>query len=186
MSTLNKNSWILDFVKSGLLAIFLVALIRLYVAQPFIVSGQSMEPTFVENEYMIVDQVTYRVVREPARGDVVIFKYPKNPSVYYIKRIIGLPGETVEVRNTDVYVTSKGTTFKLNEEYIEFNENPFGSEKVTLKANEYFVLGDNRSVSADSRVWGVLPKENIVGMPAVTLYPLEKIGIYPGTIKFER
>lgn len=186
MSSTKKDSWLLDFVKSGLLAILFVSLIRLFVAQPFIVNGQSMEPTFVENEYMIVDQFTYRIIRDPARGDVVIFRYPKDPSVYYIKRVVGLPGETVEVRGTDIFITSNGVTFKLNEDYVEFNENPFGNKKVILDANEYFVLGDNRSVSADSRAWGVLPKENIIGMPAVTLYPLEKIGVYPGTITFER
>ncbi len=185
MSSPNKDPWLFDFVKSGLLAILFVVLARAFIAQPFIVNGQSMEPTFVENEYMIVDQVTYQL-RDPSRGDVVIFRYPKNPSVYYIKRVIGLPGETVDVRGTDIHVTSNGVTFKLNEAYVEFNENPFKSEKVTLKDGEYFVLGDNRAVSADSRVWGVLPKENIVGIPAITLYPLDKISFYPGTIKFER
>jgi signal peptidase I len=178
------TNWLFDLIKSAIFAIILVAIVRMFIAQPFVVSGQSMEPTFVEHEYMIVDQLSYKL-SDPKRGDVIVFKYPKEPSTYYIKRIIGLPGETVSITNGTVVITPiEGKSFTLPEEYIINKDLREVKQEATLKEGEYFVLGDNRPVSSDSRIWGVLPKENIIGKPFVSVYPFSKLDIYPGSERY--
>lgn len=160
------NLW--DILKLVIIALLIVIPIRFFVFQPFIVSGQSMEPNYHSSDYLIVDELSYRV-NAPQRGDVVIFKYPKNPSYKYIKRIIGLPGETIEIKNAEVFITVNNVTVKLDESsylpailagsWTRMNN----MAPITLGAGQYFVMGDNRNNSSDSRVWGVLPRENIVG-----------------------
>lgn len=153
--------------------------LRLFVAQPFIVVGASMEPTFETGEYLIVDEVTYKI-SDPLRGQVIIFKYPKDPSKYFIKRIIGLPGETVTVKGTTITIknTEHPEGFTLDESYITFEKGADVTRE--LKADEYFVMGDNRSVSLDSRTWGALPRNLIVGRAFVRLLPFSRIGVLPG------
>lgn len=169
-----------ELLKFALVAVIIVVPIRLFVAQPFIVSGASMDPTFDNGEYLIVDELTYRF-DEPSRGDVVIFKYPKDPSQYFIKRLIGLPSETVQVSPSGVSVTkTDGSRVVLEEPYV-VNEGNGVNLTIVLSDNEYFVMGDNRPESSDSRVWGVLPKENIVGRALVRLLPLQHATILPGS-----
>lgn len=144
-----------------------------------------MEPTFVENEYMIVDQVSYRF-DDPKRGDVIVFKYPKDPRTFYIKRIIGLPGETLEIKNGIVTLFNGDVSQSLSEPYVVNKDIRGIDQRVTLGADEFFVLGDNRPVSSDSRVWGVLPRENIVGKPFVTLFPFSKVDVYPGIERYNQ
>lgn len=162
--------------------------IRLFIAEPFIVNGASMDPTFSTGQFLIVDRVTYRF-EEPARGDVIVFEYPGDPSVYYIKRIIGLPGEAVHIKDGKISIKSPATTtlIAIDEPYIgpdhmsydTINEKPLGP-------TEYFVMGDNRAQSADSRVWGPLEKHFIIGRPLVRLTPLSQISLFPGEYHEEK
>jgi signal peptidase I len=164
-----------------LLAVLVVIPFRLFVAQPFIVEGASMEPTYLNGEYLIVDQLTYKF-SDPKRGDVITFRYPEDPSIFFIKRIIGLPGETVVVDDETVTITTPGVgTVQLVEPYAKFDGPLFGRQSLTLGDDEYYVLGDNRPRSADSRVWGVLPKENIMGRTFLRLLPITNIDYLPGT-----
>ncbi|HRU20782.1 MAG TPA: signal peptidase I [Candidatus Paceibacterota bacterium] len=161
-------SEIFDVVKLIVLALLIVIPIRCFVFQPFIVSGQSMEPNYHSSDYLIIDEISYRN-NSPERGDVVVFKYPKNPNFKYIKRIIGLPGETIEIKNAEIFITSNGQTTKLDESsYLPQSVRDSwvrmaNMDPLTLGPNEYFVLGDNRNNSSDSRVWGPLPAKNIIG-----------------------
>lgn len=158
-----------------LLALLVVVPFRLFVAQPFVVQGASMEPTYHNGEYLIIDQLSYRF-SEPKRGDVITFRYPNDPSLFFIKRIIGLPGETVEVDGETVTVTTPGEgTFTLVEPYANNDGTLNVRTRYTLDEGEYFVLGDNRPRSSDSRIWGPLPKENILGKAFVRLLPLTNI-----------
>lgn len=166
----------------GLLAV----LIRAYLIQPFIVSGQSMEPNFHNNDYLLIDKLTFRV-REPKRGEIVVFRYPKNPRENYIKRIIGLPGETVIIDDSDNSITITNADhpngMKLTEDYLSGDEvtkalNQQGRLSLTLQADEYFVLGDNRDSSQDSRYFGKLNRSYFVGRSLIRLLPLSQIRVY--------
>lgn len=173
-----KSSGFWEFLKAVVISILIVVPIRAYVAQPFIVDGASMEPNFHGGNYLIIDELSYEFFREPARGEVVVFRAPPNPSQFYIKRIIGLPGESIEIRANEIYITTTdGKTFHLNEPYIpkSFATAPDTIQK--LNTDEYFVLGDNRSHSSDSRFWGVLPKKNITGRALLRLWPMSEVGI---------
>ena len=170
-----------ETIKFALLALLIVIPIRLFVFQPFIVSGASMEPTFETGEYLIVDQLSYRM-HPPKRGEVIIFRFPQEPSKFFIKRVIGLPNETVELRgNTISIVNSEHPEgFSIDEPYLEGE--PARNDFLTfgLKDDEYFVMGDNRGASSDSRVWGALPEHFIVGRALVRLYPPQKADVLPG------
>ncbi len=168
-----------ELIEFALIAILVVVPFRMFIAQPYIVNGASMNPTFKGGEYLIVDQITYRF-EEPKRGSVIIFKYPKDPDWYFIKRVIGLPSETIKIESGKVKIINEENPegFALSEDYIEFEKNENFS--ITLEGDEYFVMGDNRLGSADSRIWGPLPKENIVGRPVARLFPLNKISFFPG------
>lgn len=162
-------SFIWEIIKVVVIALAIVLPIRTFLFQPFLVKGQSMEPNFHNGDYLIVDQISYRL-REPKRGEVIIFKYPKNPSQKYIKRIIGLPGESVEIKDGKVFIS--GVELKESE-YLEGSVNTeernYGS--IHLRDNEYFVMGDNRPLSSDSRIWGVLPKNYIIGRVFIRAWP---------------
>lgn len=167
---------ILTFV---VLAIVIVVPIRLFIAQPFVVEGESMHPTFESGDYLIVDELSYRL-HAPLRGDVVIFRYPGDPKVFYIKRIIGLPGESVHIDRGSVSITkTDGTTLPLTEPYI-VNEDATYTEDMVLGADQYFVMGDNRPRSSDSRIWGPLPRKDIVGRAFVRLLPYDEMDTLPG------
>jgi signal peptidase I len=180
MPEAQKDTFFSELLKFALIAAVIVIPIRMFVAQPFIVSGASMDPTFETGQYLIVDELSYRF-EAPKRGEVVIFKYPKDPSQFFIKRIIGLPGETVHIRSGEVSVTEvNGTTITLDESYVKNVGNGNVLEK-TLNEGEYFVMGDNRPESSDSRMWGILPRENIVGRAFLRLIPFDKAAIFPGS-----
>jgi len=168
-----------ELVRFFLIVVFIIIPFRIFVAQPFIVEGASMDPTFKNGQYLIVDQISYRF-EEPERGSVLIFKYPRDPKQFFIKRVIGLPGETVEIDDGKITIfnTENPKGFSLDEPYLEFEK--IDSSKITLKSEEYFVMGDNRAVSSDSRYWGPVPKDNIIGRPFLRLLPLSKTGIFPG------
>jgi len=175
-----KENFFLEIVRFTIVALIIVVPIRMYIAQPFIVQGASMEPTFETGEYLIVDQVTYRF-EEPKRGDVIVFKYPKDQTKFFIKRIIGIPGDTVTIDKNTVTITNAEHPqgFTLDETYISEMRPDTVLEEV-LGEHEYFVMGDNRNASSDSRVWGKLQDDLIVGRAIVRLLPVTHVDILPG------
>ncbi len=181
----DKSALLDDIIKFALIALLIVVPLRVFIAQPFIVRGASMEPVFHNGEYLIVDQLTYRM-EEPERGDVIIMRYPKDPKVFFIKRVIGLPGETVELQGKRVIIR-KGPGVEpliLNESFIEESRMRDEYGTYTLASDEYFVMGDNRIASSDSRVWGALPREDIVGRAFVRLFPPTRMDVFPGKVDF--
>jgi signal peptidase I len=176
-----KGSLWKELVYYAFLAFVVVVPVRMWVAQPFIVNGASMDSTFKDGEYLVVDEISYRF-HEPQRGDVLVFKYPQDTSKYFIKRLVGLPGETVTVRSDSVSIANAKhpNGVVLSESYT--HSRTFGNTQMTLGPDEYFVMGDNRLVSSDSRVWGPLPKSDIVGRPVARLLPLGRVGLFPGAI----
>ena len=177
-----RDSFFTELLKFALIAVIIVVPVRLFVAKPFIVSGASMEPTFDTGQYLIVDELTYDF-SAPQRGDVIIFRYPKDPSQFYIKRIIGLPGETLHIISGQVSITTvAGKNITLPEDYIKNIGN--GSDiDVPIPAGQYFVMGDNRPDSSDSRYWGLLPRGNIVGRAFLRLLPVQSISVLPGSVQ---
>lgn len=179
--------FIWDFLKVIIVALVIILPIRYFIFQPFIVSGSSMEPNFENGQYLIIDELSYRL-HTPQRGDVMVLKYPKDPKQYFIKRVIGLPGEKVEVDNGHVtifnsehpdgmvmnepYLPSQGISFPHNTSIVG------GKHIITLSSDEYFMMGDNRLASSDSRDWGPLPKEDIVGKVLVRALPLSSFQVY--------
>ncbi len=162
---------LLEVLEIALVVIGAVIFIRYFLVQPFLVSGGSMDPTFANGDYLLIDQLTYRI-REPERGEVVVFK--NEAGTYFIKRVIGLPGETVKVMDGVVRVVSKEHPqgFTLDESYLPSGLPTAGSSDVTLGANQYFVMGDNRPYSYDSRSWGAVDDKEIVGLVRVRLWPI--------------
>lgn len=173
-----------ETIRFIIVALIIVIPIRLYIAQPFIVSGASMDPTFENGQYLIVDEISYRL-NEPARGDVAIFKYPKNPKQYFIKRVIGLPGETVTIKEDGKVTirTAQGEVLALKESYVVFNRG--GAIERILGVDEYFMMGDNRSGSFDSRIWGPVKRDLIIGRALVRLFPFTTISILPGESRYD-
>ena len=162
------------------ITLLIVIPIRYFIAQPFIVSGDSMVPTFENGEYLIVDEISYRF-DEPARGDVVIFRYPRDPKKFFIKRIIGLPGETIHINGKITTIEEPGgNTFTITEDYAIDRGGLKVKTSATLEDDEYYVLGDNRGASSDSRVWGPLKRSLIIGKPIVRLFPLYRLALTPG------
>lgn len=173
-----------EWAKVIVVALIISLPIRFFVAEPFIVNGASMDPTFSTGQFLIVDRLTYRF-EAPQRGDVIIFEYPNNPQVYYIKRVIGLPGESVHISDGKVYIaTSTGAKpFELSEPYIASDHASQDTLDAVLGPTQYFVMGDNRAQSSDSRIWGPLDAHFIIGRPIVRLFPLTTIAALPGEYK---
>ncbi len=167
----------LEVLETVAVAVAVVVLVRTFVAQPFLVRGSSMEPNFHNQDYLLVDELTYHL-RKPERGEVIVFHDPFDQSIYYIKRIIGLPGEDVTVKDGQVTVSTTGSDGRreemmLSEPYIR-PSNLQHDGHVTLGPNQYFVAGDNRGFSFDSRSWGPLPGNDIVGLVRFRLWPLNQ------------
>jgi signal peptidase I len=168
---------IFEFIKTVAIIILIAFFVRFFLFQPFVVEGSSMEPNFHNGEYLLVNKLSYRLT-QPHRGDVIVFHPPTAPSVNYIKRIIALPGETVEIRGGEIFVNQA----KVDEPYIPTGQtlvrnSQAANLKATLNENEYFVLGDNRDHSSDSREWGNVPRENIVGKAWVVIFPIKNFGL---------
>jgi len=177
LKSIFKFSW--DIIKTAVIALVLAGLIRYFLIQPFFVEGASMEPNFENGEYLLIDELSY-YFRLVERGEVVVFHYPLDTSKYYIKRVIGLPGETVAIKNGQViiYNDQNPDGFTLSEDYLPKSLITDGQVKKKLGENEYFVLGDNRPVSYDSRLWGTLPKNDIVGRVWLRAWPLDRWDIF--------
>lgn len=147
-----------------------------FAVQNYRVDGHSMVPTLQDQQYILVDKAAY-LFHAPQRGDVIVFAYPVDPTQDYVKRIIGIPGDRVQVDPAGV-VSVNGV--KLNEPYISASPDPYEPTNIVLRANQYFVLGDNRGDSSDSRVWGTVPRQNIIGKASVVYWPLTALHFIPG------
>ena len=168
-------SFVWEFLKIVIIAAVIVLPIRYFLFQPFIVKGDSMVPNLQSGNYLIIDEISYRF-KEPNRGDVVVLNYPLDNTQRFIKRIIGLPGEVVEIKNGKVTISKNGEKIVLDEtSYLPEDLMTDGNVYITLKDSQYFVLGDNRQFSYDSRKWGILPKEDIIGKAAIRLFPITNI-----------
>src|SRR5688500_14896331 len=164
-----------------LIALVTVFVIRTFIVQPFLVSGASMAPNFQDGNYLLIDEVTY-VIRPPERGEVVVFRYAGDKSSFFIKRVIGLPGEQVVVKGGKVTITTAGEdsqTVTLKEDYLLPQTKTAGDIVTRLSSDEYFVMGDNRGNSFDSRTWGPLHKEDIIGVVRLRLYPFSQFETIP-------
>lgn len=171
---------LLEVLEIAVIAVGAVFIVRTFLVQPFLVSGTSMSPNFSNGDYVLTDELTYHL-RAPDRGEVVVFHDPKDYATYFIKRIIGLPGERVVIKNNTVMVFNSAHPegFALDETYLPKGLITSGSSAdpydVTLSSSTYLVFGDNRPFSFDSRSWGPLPAKNIVGLVRFRLWPLNEL-----------
>lgn len=167
-----------------LVAVLLAMVVQRFIVRPFVVNGESMDPTFKTGDYLLIDEVTYRF-QEPQRGDVVVFRAPPEPDKFFVKRIVGLPGDTVSIGGSVVTITNKEHPkgMVLSEPFIIHTG--LNSLSVTVPEGEYFVMGDNRSGSYDSRSWGTLPKSEIRGRAFLRLLPLKEVDYLPGKVNYE-
>jgi signal peptidase I len=169
-----------EMIRFIFIALVIVIPIRAYVAQPFVVQGSSMDPTFKTSDYLIVDQLSYNL-REPHRGEVAVIRYPLEERIFFIKRVIGFPGDKIIIDGGEITIINKEHPegFTLTEPYVEFSKDEHLER--TVPEGEYFVMGDNRAGSSDSRMWGTVPKKDMVGRALIRLLPLKKISILPGS-----
>lgn len=183
MKQLFKELFIFVIIAFGIVLPF-----RMFIAEPYIVSGRSMYPTFDSGHYLIVDKLSYET-GNPQRNAVIVFKFPEGANIpeesgkNLIKRVIGLPKDTVIINNNEVIIKNESNPdgFALDQSYVDL-KSP-SAQTIVLKENEYFVMGDNRRESFDSRSWGILERKDIVGRPILRLWPLGKIGFLPGEVK---
>lgn len=178
----NALSFVFELLKIVLISFVIIAPIRYFLIQPFYVKGASMEPTFHDHEYLIVDEISYRF-HSPKRGEVVVFRYPKNPQEFFIKRIIGFPGEKIQVKDGGIIIYNdehpEGMT--LNETYLDKSVKTYSlsEDPIELGPNEYFVFGDNRNASKDSRSFGPVDKSFLIGKVMFRGWPFDRIGLFP-------
>lgn len=170
---------ILEIAQVIVVSLVIVFLVRSYLIQPFLVKGDSMEPNFQDGNYLIIDEVTYQF-RQPERGEIIVFKYPRDPKQYFIKRVVGLPNERIEIKEQKVTIFNQKNPegLVLEENYIPEESDTKGNETLQLGPNDYFVLGDNRVFSSDSRYWGPVSKDLIVGKVWVRAWPINEIELY--------
>jgi signal peptidase I len=165
------SNWIRDLVVSVILAILVI----LFLYQPVKVEGTSMMPALIDQERIFINKFVYRLgIGDIQRGDLVVFWFPGDPTKSYIKRVIGIPGDTVEVTDGDVFVNGE----LLEEPYVlsQYRDRQSMSQ-FKVQAEEYFVLGDHRSSSNDSRSWGAVPRRYIYGKAVFVYWPVDKIGV---------
>lgn len=168
-----------DLARIVVLALAIIIPVRLFLVQPFYVKGASMEPNFYDHEYLLIDEISYRF-REPARGEVVVFRYPKDPRQNFIKRIVALPGERVELSQNHVTIRNNEHPlgFELPEPYLAPGTETIGTLSLTLGPDEYLLFGDNRSSSLDSRFFGPVSKQFMVGRVWVRAWPVTRWTIF--------
>jgi signal peptidase I len=173
----------LEIIETLIVAFAVVFIIRSYIMQPFLVWGSSMAPTFLSGDYILIDELSL-YFREPKRGEVVVFHHPPNSSTYFIKRIIGLPNEKVLIKDNKITIfnSQHPNGFVLEEKYLSPNVitevRQEKSKEFVLGPDEYFVLGDNRQFSYDSRDWGVLKRKDIAGIAKLRLWPLKSFRVF--------
>jgi signal peptidase I len=169
--------FVAEITKIVVISLAIILPIRYFLIQPFYVKGASMEPTFYTHDYLIVNEIGYRL-NDPERGDIVIFRYPKDPSQYFIKRIIGLPGERVVVGDNKVTIYNEEYKdgLLLKEDYLSPDEVTNLNLDIHLQDDKYIVLGDNRDESLDSRNFGSVPRKNIIGKVWLRGWPFTRFG----------
>ena len=178
----NAVSFTFELLKIVLISFVIIAPIRYFLIQPFYVKGASMEPNFYDHEYLIVDEISYRF-NDPKRGEIIVFRYPKNPQEFFIKRIVSFPGEKVQVKDGGVIVYNDenpdGKT--LEETYLEDNVKTYSLSEdiISLGPNEYFVLGDNRNASKDSRSFGPVDRSFVIGKVLLRGWPFDRMDTFP-------
>jgi signal peptidase I len=175
--------FVFEVIKVVVISLAIIIPVRYFLIQPFYVKGASMEPSFYDHEYLIVDEMSYRF-REPERGEIVVFKYPLDPSQYFIKRVIGLPGEKIEFKDGSVYIYTADTNrkVKLDESYLADGVNTLGTTAdatIEIGPDEYYLLGDNRNHSKDSRSFGAVTGSFIVGRVMFRGWPFSRLGTFP-------
>lgn len=176
----SAGSFIIEVVKVIVIALAIIVPVRYFLMQPFYVKGASMEPNFYDNEYLIIDELTYRL-SDPRRGEVIVFRNPRRPSEFYIKRLIGLPNEKIEINQGEIAITNNEypNSFILNEDdYLPEGIYTAGSESVELGEGEFYVMGDNRVSSLDSRSFGAIIEEEIIGRIWVRAWPFHRVQHY--------
>ncbi len=178
----NFFTFLLELVKIVVISLVIIIPVRQFLIQPFYVKGASMEPNFHDHEYLIIDELSYNL-GAPKRGDIVVFRYPKDPQEFFIKRVIGLPGETVRIADGNVYIINSVNPqgVLLEEPYLPAGLKTYGysdDETTELKSSEYFVLGDNRGSSKDSRSFGPVNESFLVGRVLLRGFPFDKIKLF--------
>ncbi len=177
----NALKFIFETLKIIIISLAIIIPIRYFLIQPFYVKGASMEPNFHDFEYLIVDEISYRF-NIPERGEVIVFRYPNNPQDFFIKRVIGLPGETVDIKGGRVYIKNdeKPSGFLLQEEYLSDDSSTYSMREnsLTLSEDEYYVLGDNRTASKDSRTFGAVNKSFIIGRVWLRGWPIDRMQVF--------
>ncbi|MFA4941448.1 MAG: signal peptidase I [Patescibacteria group bacterium] len=170
-----------ELIKIVVISLVIIIPIRYFLVQPFYVKGASMEPNFYDHEYLIIDEISYRF-KAPERGDIIVFRYPKDPQEFFIKRIIGLPGEKIKVNDGQVYIYNNEyeNGFILKEPYLTEGVKTYSltDETISLGNEEYFVLGDNRNSSKDSRSFGAVNKSFIIGQVIIRGWPFNRINLF--------
>ncbi|MCX6800230.1 MAG: signal peptidase I [Candidatus Falkowbacteria bacterium] len=173
--------YIFELIKVVLISLIIIIPIRYFLVQPFYVKGASMEPNFYDHEYLIIDEIGYRF-NAPSRGDIIVFRYPLNPQEYFIKRVIGLPGEKIQIKDGGVKIFNKQNPegFILNEDYLKLGvkTNSLSEDIIDLKEDEYYVLGDNRTSSKDSRSFGSVDKSYFVGRVMLRGWPFDRAKLF--------
>lgn len=171
--------FLFELVQVLAISLVIIVPIRYFLIQPFYVRGASMEPSFFDHEYLIIDEISYRF-KEPTRGDIVVFKYPRDPSQYFIKRIIGLPGDTVEIVDGKIKIYNKehANGLSLDETGYLDQDQTVPNRTTTLKDREYYLMGDNRAASLDSRIFGAVDRSYIVGKVLLRGYPIDRWKVF--------
>lgn len=177
----NFFSFVFELIKIVVISLIIIIPVRYFLIQPFYVKGASMEPNFYDHEYLIIDEISYRF-NEPERGDIVVFRYPRNPQEYFIKRLVGLPGEEIQIKDGNVIIFNEANPDGnvLAEEYLSEEIKTYGlsEDKVTLGDNEFYVLGDNRNSSKDSRSFGPVNSSYITGRVLLRGWPVDRIKLF--------
>ncbi|EKE20661.1 MAG: hypothetical protein ACD_7C00509G0018 [uncultured bacterium] len=184
------GSFFIEIIKIFILAVVVILPIRMFLFQPFFVQGASMEPNFEDGQYLIVNELGYKETdlkiakidsfKEINRGEVIVFKYPLNPKQFFIKRVIGLPKERIKIEKGSVYIYNKDNPsgLKLSEDYLPSGLTTKGDNDYLIKDDEYFVMGDNRNHSSDSRMWGPIKTSNVVGRVLLRAWPISVAKIF--------
>ena len=177
----NFFNFVFELLKIAIISLVIILPVRYFLIQPFYVKGASMEPNFHDREYLIIDEISYRF-HNPQRGDIIVFRYPRNPQEYFIKRMIGLPGETIQIKDGKVIIyNDQNKDGKiLNETYLPENLKTYSmsDEKIKLGNNEFFVLGDNRNSSKDSRSFGPVNESYLTGKVLFRGWPFNKVTLF--------
>jgi signal peptidase I len=180
-----------EYLEAGIFAAFIALfIIRPFIIQTFKIPTGSMRPTLIERDLILVNKflygpkvplTTWRLpgLRQPIRGDIIVFIYPDDPRKFFIKRLVGLPGETIEIRGGTIYANDKPVQDPAFTKIYYYNQGDYGKEgqKITVPKDGYFVLGDNSASSLDSRYWGFVPKNNLLGKAIIIYFPFTRVRI---------